>query len=115
VGVDSNDLVTTRKGADRPLVPEYQRVAIVSALSCVEAAFIMGSVADFGAAADKLGVRIIFKNQAFVGKDVLGADKAKLVIIPDVAQLSSTSQIIEEIRNQAKLLKNAQRRKRGKL
>jgi D-beta-D-heptose 7-phosphate kinase/D-beta-D-heptose 1-phosphate adenosyltransferase len=98
VGVDSNDLVTTRKGSDRPLVPEHQRVAIVSALSCVQAAFIMGSVEDFGAAVDKLDVRILFKNQAFAGKEVLGADKARLVIIPDVGEPSSTSQIIEQIR-----------------
>jgi cytidyltransferase-like protein len=98
VGVDSNDLVSTRKGPGRPLVPEHQRVAIVSALSCVHSAFIMGSVADFGAAVDKLDVRIIFKNQAFAGREVFGADHARLVIIPDVAEPSSTSQLIEQIR-----------------
>jgi D-beta-D-heptose 7-phosphate kinase / D-beta-D-heptose 1-phosphate adenosyltransferase len=105
VGVDSNDLVSARKGPQRPLVPEHQRVAIVSALSCVHAAFIMGSVADFGAAVNQLGVRVLFKNQAFAGKEVLGADQARLVIIPDVTQHSSTSQLIEQIRNQATLRK----------
>jgi D-beta-D-heptose 7-phosphate kinase/D-beta-D-heptose 1-phosphate adenosyltransferase len=98
VGVDSNDLVFARKGPGRPLVPEHQRVAIVSALSCVHAAFIMGSVGDFGAAVDRLDVAVVFKNQAFEGKEVLGADRARLVIIPDVAEPSSTTQIIEQIR-----------------
>lgn len=100
VGVDSNDLVTERKGPTRPLVPEHQRVAIVSALTCVHAAFIMGSVEDFGTAVDKFGVTTIFKNQAFEKEEVLGQEKAKVILIPDVVQHSSTSQIIEEILRQ---------------
>ena len=98
VGVDSNDLVCKRKGPERPLVPEHQRVAIVSALACVHAAFIMGSVEDFDAAVTQLGVSVIFKNQAFAGQKILGADKAEVVLIHDVTQHTSTSQLIEEIR-----------------
>jgi D-beta-D-heptose 7-phosphate kinase/D-beta-D-heptose 1-phosphate adenosyltransferase len=97
VGVDSNDLVCKRKGEHRPLVPEHQRVAIVSALTCVHAAFIMGSVEDFGTAVSELGVSVIFKNQAFAGQKVLGEDKAEVLIIPDVKQHSSTTEIIEQI------------------
>lgn len=97
VGVDSDDLVKLRKGPQRPLVPEHQRVAIVSALSCVHAAFILGSVEDFGLAVDLLRPAMIFKNNDFKEEEILGRDKAKVIIIPDLVQHSSTSQIIEEI------------------
>jgi len=97
VGVDSNDLVGKRKGSQRPLVPEHQRVMIVSALACVHAAFIMGSVEDFETAVAELGVNVIFKNQAFAGQKVLGGDKAEVVIIPDLKQHSSTTDLIEQL------------------
>lgn len=96
VGVDSDDLVRSRKGKDRPLVPEHQRVAIVSALACVQAAFILGSVEGFGHAVDILRPEIILKNDE-IKEEILGSDKAKVIIIPDTVQYSSTSQIIEEI------------------
>lgn len=97
VGVDSNDLISDRKGPERPLVSENKRVFIVSALSCVHAAFIMGSVEDFGLAVEKLGANVIFKNERFLRKKVLGREKAKVLYIRDVKQHSSTTQIIDEI------------------
>ncbi|MBI4160805.1 MAG: adenylyltransferase/cytidyltransferase family protein [Candidatus Yanofskybacteria bacterium] len=97
VGVDSDDLVRIRKGSHRPLVPEHQRVAIVSELSCVGGAFILGSVEDFEQAVRLLSPVFIFKNDEFKEEEVLGRDKAKVIIIPDIIQYSSTSQIIEEI------------------
>lgn len=97
VGVDSDDLVKDRKGPNRPLVPEHQRVAIVSDLACVGAAFILGSVEDFKLAVDLLEPSVILKNNEFKEEDVIGRDKAKVIIIPDLVQHSSTSQIIEEI------------------
>ncbi len=97
VGVDSDDLVRNRKGPHRPLVPEHQRVAIVSELACVGAAFILGSVKDFERAVELLLPAVIFKNDEFKEEEVLGREKAKVIIIPDIVQYSSTSQIIEEI------------------
>ena len=97
VGVDSDDLVKNRKGPNRPLVPEHQRVAIVSDLSCVGAAFILGSVEDFEQAVKLLSPAFIFKNDEFKEEEVLGRDRAKAIIIPDIVQYSSTTEIIEEI------------------
>ena len=97
VGVDSDDLVRDRKGSHRPLVPEHQRVAIVSDLSCVGAAFILGSIEDFEQAVSLLSPKLIFKNNEFKEEEVLGRDKAKVIIIPDIVQYSSTTEIIEEI------------------
>ena len=97
VGVDSDDLVKNRKGSHRPLVSEHQRVAIVSDLACVSAAFILGSVDDFREAVELLSPTVILKNNDFKEEEVLGRDKAKVIIIPDIIQYSSTSEIIEEI------------------
>ena len=96
VGVDSDDLVRSRKGKDRPLVPEHQRTAIVSALACVQAAYILGSVEGFGHAVDILRPEVILKNDE-IKEEILGSDKAKVIIIPDIVQHSSTTQIIDEI------------------
>lgn len=98
VGVDSDDLVRKVKGPERPIVPEHQRVALVSELNCVSAAFIMGELNDFLAAVNLFGVGIIFKNQHFRPEEVLGCEKANVVIIPDVNQFDSTTGIIEEIK-----------------
>ena len=97
VGVDSDDLVKSRKGPNRPLVPEHQRVSIVSDLACVSAAFILGSIEDFSEAVRLLSPKLILKNDDFKEEEVLGRDQAKVIIIPDIVQHSSTSQIIEEI------------------
>lgn len=97
VGVDSDDFIKARKGPHRPLVPEHQRVAIVSDLACVGAAFILGSLEDFQMAVDILEPSVILKNNQFKEEEVIGRDKADVVIIPDLVQHSSTTQIIEEV------------------
>jgi D-beta-D-heptose 7-phosphate kinase/D-beta-D-heptose 1-phosphate adenosyltransferase len=98
VGIDSDDMVRAYKGDERPIVPEHQRLAVLAGLNCVQATFIMGELADFGRAVDCLGVNVIFKNQAFKVEDVIGRDKAQVIIIPDVGQHDSTSGIIEDIK-----------------
>jgi bifunctional ADP-heptose synthase (sugar kinase/adenylyltransferase) len=56
----------------------------------------MGSVQDFALAAQALSVDVIFKNEDFAKKKVLGSDQAKVVIIKDIKH-SSTTEIIEQI------------------
>lgn len=110
VGVDSDDLVRNTKGPERPIIPEHHRVNLVSALRCVDAAFIMGSLKDFELAVDGLKPKFIFKNQNFRPQDVIGVDAAEIVTVPDVFQPDSTSGIIEEIKR-AKNKADAQPRK----
>jgi len=101
VGVDSDRLVRETKGENRPVIPEQQRVALVAALDCVDAVFVMDGLHDFSRALG-LGPVQVYKNDAFTGKgspQVVGLrdTKAELVIIPDVCMPDSTSRIIEEI------------------
>jgi len=98
VGVDSDDLVRKTKGPQRPIIPEHHRVNLVSALRCVDAAFIMGSLRDWELAVDGLYPKYIFKNQNFKPQDVIGVEQAEVITVPDVFQPDSTSGIIEEIK-----------------
>lgn len=98
VGVDSDYLVRATKGSERPKVPEHQRVDIVSALDCVDVAFVLGTVEDFGRAVVELCVNRIFKNDSFKPEEILGHEHAEVVLIPDVIQCSSTTEIIEQIK-----------------
>ena len=99
VGVDCDDLVRQVKGKNRPIVPEHSRLAMVDALKPIQATFLMGSVDDFARAVQNFSADIIFRNQEWMGreKEVAGANLAKVVIIPDIPQVDSTSKIIEEI------------------
>lgn len=100
VGIDSDDLVRQTKGPERPIISEHQRINLVSALKCVDLAFIMGSVKDFEAAVVVFEPDLIFKNQNFRPQDVVGKELATVVIVPDVFQADSTSGIIEKIKTE---------------
>ena len=99
VGVDSDHLVRQRKGPKRPIVPELDRLQAVSGRKGVAAAFILGTVEDFGRAVELLGVRFIFKNQEYQNVPVLGADRpgVELVIVPDCQRAESTSALISKV------------------
>jgi len=99
VGVDSDDLVRETKGPDRPIVPEHQRVSLVASMSAVGAAFTLDSLQDLRTLVDLGSVNLIFRNQEWKGreKEVVGSDKAEVVIISDSVQVNSTSQLIEEV------------------
>ncbi|MDP1689889.1 MAG: adenylyltransferase/cytidyltransferase family protein [bacterium] len=97
VGVDSDELVRERKGESRPIIYDSRRVAMVDAQKPVTFAFIMGSVADFGLAAEVTMPDVIFKNDSFKDREaeVIGKEYAKEIrIIRDVVDHSSTGEII---------------------
>lgn len=96
-GVDADDFVRKVKGPGRPVIPEHQRVMIVNALECVDITFIMGSLEDWEIACGVFHPQKLFKNSHFNPDGVLNPYKAEVVIVPDVLQFESTSQIIAEI------------------
>jgi len=98
VGVDSDDFVKQTKGPDRPIIPEHQRVAIISALNCVDIAFVMGSLDDWAKAIHSFFPSKLFKCDDFKKEDVLNPLKSEVVIVPDQFQPDSTTCIIEEIK-----------------
>lgn len=99
VGVDSDQQVRERKGEKRPILPEMDRLISVTNMRCVDAAFILGSAEDFGLAAKLLKVKFIFKNQDYANVKVYGSDLpgVKLMIVPDIHRLESTTEIVENV------------------
>ena len=94
VGVDSNALLTHFK-SKQSCIPEYQRVAMVEALKCVDAVFLMRNLDQFQEMADRADV--IFKNEpTLYGKPIVGGIE-KLMVIPDVIEMQSTSEIVARI------------------
>lgn len=98
VGIDSDDLVKATKGPERPIFNEMQRAAIIDALKPVDVVFINYDLEnDFGGLA-KVFRPIIFKNDVFANRDIIGGKDAKrVVIVPDVNNVSSTSETIDKI------------------
>lgn len=102
VGVDADDLVRKTKGDGRPIIPEHQRVQLVDALKCVDITFVMGSLSDWERAIYAFFPDVLFKNTHFKAEDIINPLNAEVVIVPDVMQFESTSQIIEEIKRAKK-------------
>ena len=98
VGVDSDDFVKKVKGPERPIIPEHQRVAIVSSLNCVDIAFIMGSLEDWVKAIHAFFPTKLFKCDEFKPEEILNPLNSEIVIVPDQFQPDSTTKIIEEIK-----------------
>ena len=96
VGIDSDRLVQENKGAERPIVPEDQRLQMVNDLSFVDGVFVMDSTVDFLKAVGELHSDFIFKNDKFKPEEVIGRHLAKVVTIPDIRIPDSTTAIVEE-------------------
>ena len=94
VGVDSDSLVEMNK-KKTPVINEHHRVAMVDALKCVDMVFRMDGLEDFKKFAEVSD--LIFKNSLEVyGNEVVFKDK--VMVIPDIKELSSTTEIIQDIR-----------------
>lgn len=106
VGVDSDALLRQNKGKD-PVIPEYHRAAMVAALRCVDAVFILRNTDQFSDLVRGVGLHgpwfdVIFKNSPEIyGKPIVGleASDPRLTIVPDVHDISSTTGIVEKIRS----------------
>lgn len=102
VGVDSDTLVHANK--DKwPMIPEHHRTAMVDALKCVDAVFQMDEIKDienFYPIANK-----VFKNSDTIyGRkvEIANSISAELVIIPDIEEVYSTSELINKIQKTRK-------------
>ena len=98
VGIDSDSFVRLTKGDGRPVFPEIHRASLLDAIVHVDVTFIMDRVEDFATMAEQMKPNLVFKSDAFDPKDIIGLEHgAKLRIIPDVEELTSTTGFIERI------------------
>lgn len=98
VGVDSDSLVRETKGKDRPVFPEIHRMKLLDALTHVDVVFVMDRIEDFGKMAEQINPNFIFKNEDIDPKKIIGlrVPGAMLRIIPDVEEMTSTSEFIKK-------------------
>ncbi|MBD5357342.1 MAG: adenylyltransferase/cytidyltransferase family protein [Bacteroides sp.] len=100
VGVDSDTLVNRNKNKV-PMIPEHHRIAMVDALKCVDAVFQMDeikNIEDFYPIANK-----VFKNSDTIygtKVEINNSLTAELVIVPDIEEVYSTSELINKIRKE---------------
>ncbi|MCA9665747.1 MAG: adenylyltransferase/cytidyltransferase family protein [Myxococcales bacterium] len=111
VGVDDDQMVAQWKGAERPIIPELERLEMINNLACVDSAFLLHELGDLARVVRQFRVDKVFKHQGFAKLDhVVGVDDtdAELVIVPDVPGLVSTSEIISRIRQRYGSLRDSE-------
>ena len=95
VGVDADDLILAQKGK-APAMPEHQRTAMIAALRCVDAVFTLRNLKDLKLAGQT--AHFLFKNNPQIyGQPIIGAETAKLIIIPDIQEIQSTTELKQKI------------------
>ena len=99
VGVDSNRLVREVKGQNRPVHDEIHRLNLINSLKMVDIAFILHELHDLDNMVHIFNVDEIYKCHKFVNTVVYGCPPAKLVIIPDIPGMVSTTEIIRCIKS----------------
>lgn len=104
VGVDSDEMVRNEKGPNRPFIFDFKRAIMVDALKPVSFTFVMNEPDDLKKAAELIHPDFLFRNDDFRGKEneVWGKEFAeKVVIIHDVHDHDSTTEISRRVANQA--------------
>lgn len=97
VGVDSDLLVHANKNK-YPVIPEHHRLSMIDALKCVDITFKMDSLKDL---IDKFPLsNKLFKNGTSIyGEEVKMSSNLELVIVPDIEEVNSTTNLISKIKN----------------
>jgi D-beta-D-heptose 7-phosphate kinase/D-beta-D-heptose 1-phosphate adenosyltransferase len=100
VGIDSDAMVRAAKGPERPIIPELERESLVRSLGFVYETILLRSLEEVLDIVRRHGVSLVFKHESFRDiEHVVGVDGtgARLVIIPDIPGLVSTSALIERV------------------
>ncbi len=102
VGVNSDRSVRAIKGPQRPITPEAERVEVLSALDCVDAAVVFDEETPHALIAaiqpDVLVKGADWAEDAIVGRDIVEARGGRVVRVPIEVGYSTTG-IIEKARS----------------
>ena len=102
IAVDSDRMAQTIKGEDRPIMSQRERIKILDSLKCVTMVCGIDKLEDLHWLSKAFRVQKVFKNEMFLDiKPIIGVHEcsAELIIVPDVAGLPSTTEIIKTIQN----------------
>lgn len=107
VATSSDERIQERKGASRPIIPEANRAQMLSALACVDYALVAPRVRTAPTVPTVMVIEEL-RPQIFATSDVrfheyettLAAAGTKVIYMPEI-RLTSTTEIIERIRNRS--------------
>jgi len=95
VGIDADDLVIKNKGKF-PANPEYHRAWELAEKRSIDAVFIMRNLGDLQIAAKHCDM--MFKNaDTIYGKPVVKPEDCELIIVPDIVEVQSTTELKNKI------------------
>jgi bifunctional ADP-heptose synthase (sugar kinase/adenylyltransferase) len=92
--VDSDRLIRKNKGGGRPIINEYDRLRMVDSIKYVDYAFIMDKHEELDQTYKLFNCDFLFRNGDFTNNNITLNE----VVIPDVKSLTSTTDIINNIR-----------------
>jgi D-beta-D-heptose 7-phosphate kinase/D-beta-D-heptose 1-phosphate adenosyltransferase len=95
VGVNSDNSIKKIKGKNRPIINEVQRLEIISSIKYVTKAILFDEETPIKLI-EHINPNIIVKGGDYNKEDIVGADLAKVVIIPLIDDIS-TSDILKKI------------------
>lgn len=92
VAINSDESVRRLKGSERPIWNESRRIGAMCQFGC-EYPFIVGDEDHLRHTIRTLRPDVIFKGSDYEGKDVVGSDLARVVLIPLLPGYSTTNEI----------------------
>jgi len=99
VAVDSDERVTSKKGFDRPLNPQQNRVRLLQSLKSVDDVMVFDSDLELAQIVKQYRPDIMIVGSDWKGKPVIGSEYAKRLEFYSRATLDSTTQILENFIN----------------
>jgi len=98
VGVNSNASVSRLKGPERPVNDEYDRAYLLASLEVVDYVVVFEEDTPYELI-KKVKPDVLVKGKDYEGKEVVGSDISKEVILIDFVDGKSTTKIIEKVKN----------------
>ncbi len=99
VAVDSDERVTSKKGFDRPLNPQQNRVRLLQSLKSVDDVMVFDSDLELAQIVKQYRPDIMIVGSDWKGKPVIGSEYAKRLEFYSRTTLDSTTQILENFIN----------------
>jgi D-beta-D-heptose 7-phosphate kinase/D-beta-D-heptose 1-phosphate adenosyltransferase len=98
LGLNSDKSVRRLKGPDRPVNAEEDRAFVLAGLGCVDYVVIFSEDTPYELI-KHVKPDVLVKGKDYEGKEVVGSDIAKKVVLIDFMEGKSTSGILEKIRS----------------
>jgi D-beta-D-heptose 7-phosphate kinase/D-beta-D-heptose 1-phosphate adenosyltransferase len=103
VAIDSDDRVASRKGPDRPLNPQYNRLKLIQSLRWVDDAMIFDSDLELTQIVKQYRPHKMIVGSDYKDKTVIGSEYARELIFYSRSTPYSSSQILENFINRRQL------------